>query len=70
MPNLRGADFENLVYSIANGKAKGRSGQDGKNLPVTSFSTICLMTAEKTIADELWQKEKHRFKAGAEGASY
>lgn len=67
MPNLRGADFENLVYSIANGKAKGRSGQDGKNLPVTSFSTICLMTAEKTIADELWQKEKHRFKAGAEG---
>lgn len=67
MPNLRGADFENLVYSIANGKAKGRSGQDGKNLPVTSFSTICLMTSEKTIADELWQKEKHRFKAGAEG---
>jgi len=67
MPNLRGADFENLVYSIANGKAKGRSGQDGKNLPVTSFSTICLMTAEKTIAEELWQKEKHRFKAGAEG---
>lgn len=67
MPNLRGADFENLVYSIANGKAKGRSGQDGKNLPVASFSTICLMTAEKTIADELWQKEKHRFKAGAEG---
>lgn len=67
MPNLRGADFENLIYSIANGKAKGRSGQDGKNLPVTSFSTICLMTAEKTIADELWQKEKHRFKAGAEG---
>ncbi|EJJ3950369.1 DUF927 domain-containing protein [Salmonella enterica] len=67
MPNLRGADFENLVYSIANGKARGRSGQDGKNLPVTSFSTICLMTAEKTIADELWQKEKHRFKAGAEG---
>jgi putative DNA primase/helicase len=66
MGNVRGADYENLIYSIGNGKGKLRSAQDGKNMPADEFSVICLMTAEKTISDSIWQKEGYRFKAGAE----
>lgn len=66
MGNIRGSDCENLIYSIGNGKGKLRSAVDGKNIQADEFSVICLMTAEKTIADEVWQKEGYRFKAGAE----
>lgn len=66
MGNIRGSDFENLIYSIGNGKGKLRSAIDGKNMPADEFSVICIMTAEKTITEEVWQKEGYRFKAGAE----
>lgn len=66
MGNVRGPDFENLIYSFGNGKGKLRSAQDGKNMPADEFSVICLMTAEKTISETVWQKEGYRFKAGAE----
>lgn len=66
MGNIRGSDIENLIYSIGNGKGKLRSAIDGKNIQADEFSVICLMTAEKPIADELWEKENYRFKAGAE----
>ncbi|EGV2163739.1 DUF927 domain-containing protein [Salmonella enterica] len=66
MNNVRGSDYENLIYSIGNGKGKLRSAVDGKNIAADEFSVICLMTAEKTISEEVWQKESYRFKAGAE----
>lgn len=66
MANIRGADFENLIYSIGNGKGKLRSAVDGKNMPADEFGVICIMTAEKTITEEIWQKEGYRFKTGAE----
>lgn len=66
MGNIRGSDFENLIYSIGNGRGKLRSAVDGKNMPADEFSVICIMTAEKTITEEIWQREGYRFKAGAE----
>lgn len=57
MGNIRGSDFENLIYSIGNGKGKLRSAIDGKNMPADEFSVICIMTAEKTITEEVWQKK-------------
>ncbi|MBI0276749.1 DUF927 domain-containing protein [Hafnia alvei] len=66
MGNVKGKDFENLIYSIGNGKGKLRSSQDGKNVAADEFSVICIMTAEKTITDEIWQRDCYRFKTGAD----
>ncbi|MFK3660150.1 DUF927 domain-containing protein [Scandinavium sp. NPDC088450] len=65
MPDVNGKEAESLLYAIGNGRSKGRSSVDGKNLPVSEFSVICLITAEKSMTDTIQEKTQHHLKDGA-----